>query len=152
MFTLIRPVAALLLAIFAAYCAKVYEPLYGPEADLGSFPLWAAAVCFAVGWAFVGNGIGRSWWFSIYLGVQGVALGAVATAMLIAVREVFVLGYRRRYGEVMEAFTGYFDIVVGYLTKALVQDFLILLAAGGAVIGLLLHIVWAMMEKRRNDR
>ncbi len=113
MFTLIRPVAALLLAIFAAYLAAAYEPLYDPEADLGNFPLWAAGVGAVIGWVFLGGRIGRPLWFSIYVGVQAVVLTAIGTAMLLAVREVFILGYRRRYGEVMEAITGYFDIIVG---------------------------------------
>lgn len=152
MFTLIRPVAAVLLAVFAYYAAKAYEPLYDPEAVMGAFAVWTAGMGFVVGWLFLGGRMGRPLWFSIYVGVQAVALTAVATAMLMGVREVFILGYRRRYPEVMDAITGYFGIVQDWLTKAIDRDFLILLAVGGMVIGLVVHVVMAMMERRRNDR
>jgi len=151
-FTLIRPICAVLLAIFAYHAAGQYQPLYDPEANMGNFPLWTAGVGAVVGWVFVGGGIGRALWYSAYMAVQGVALTGVATAMLMAVREVFVLGYRRRYPEVMDAFTGYFDLIVGWLGKAVDRDFLILLGVGGVAIGLVAHTVWALLERRRNDR
>ncbi|MCB1388393.1 MAG: TrgA family protein [Rhodobacteraceae bacterium] len=152
MFTLIRPVAAILLAIFAFYAARAYEPLYDPEANMGSFAVWTAGVGFVTGWVFLGGRIGRSWWFTLYMGVQAVAMTAIGTAMLMAIREVFILGYRRRYPEVMDALTGYFEIIVGWLGKAMVQDYLIMLAAGGLVIGFLLQVVHLGMERRRNER
>jgi len=152
MFTLIRPVAAVLLAIFAFYAAKAYEPLYDPLANMGNFALWAGGVGFVTGWLFLGGKQTRALWFSLYVGVQAVALAVLGTAMLLAVREVFILGYRRRYPEVMDAITGYFDIVLGWLAKAYDRDFLILLGVGGLVIGLVLHIVMALMERRRNAR
>ncbi|MFN4098499.1 MAG: TrgA family protein [Pararhodobacter sp.] len=152
MFTLIRPVAAVLLAIFAFFAAQEYQPLYDPEANLGNFAVWAAGVGFVTGWLFLGGKQARALWFSLYVGVQAVALAVLATAMLMAVREVFVLGYRRRYPEVTDAITGYFDIILGWLAKAYDRDFLILLVVGGLVIGFVLHIVMALMERRRNAR
>ncbi|MCA2010722.1 TrgA family protein [Cereibacter sphaeroides] len=152
MFTLIRPVAALLMAVFAYYAAKAYEPLYDPQAYMGTFAAWTALMGLLVGWVFVGGRIGRAWWFSIYIGIQGVAMTGVFIAMVMAVREVFILGYRRRFREIMDAFTGYFDIVVNWLGKAVDQDYLIFLATGGAVIGFALHLVWMLLERRRNDR
>lgn len=152
MFTLIRPVAAVLLGAFAYFAAKAYEPLYDPQANMGAFALWTAGVGFVTGWLFLGGRIGRSVWFSLYMGVQAVVMAGLGTAMLMAVREVFILGYRRRYSEVMDALTGYFEIIVGWLGKAMVQDYLILLAGGGLAIGLVLHIVNLGMERRRNAR
>lgn len=152
MFTLIRPISAIVLAVFTIYAAQAYEPLYDPDANLGSFPLWAAGVGAVVGWFFLGGRLGQRLWMSAFVGVQAVALTALGTAMLLAVREVFVLGYRRRYDEVAEAITGYFQIIVTWLAKMLVQDYLIMLAAGGIAIGVVLHLVWSMMEGRRNAR
>jgi len=152
MFTLNRPLAGLLLAVLAAYAAGAYEPLYAPEADLGTLPLWSAGIAFVVGWVFVGGRIGRALWFSIYMGLQGVVLAVLAVAGVMAVREVFILGYRRRYPEVMDAITGYFDIIIGWLGKANDRDFLILLGVGGVVIGVALHILHALLEGRRNAR
>jgi hypothetical protein len=152
MFTLIRPVAAILLAVFAFYAAKAYEPLYDPEANMGAFAVWTAAVGFFTGWIFLGGRVGKTLWFSLYMGVQAVVMAALGTAMLMAVREVFILGYRRRYPEVMDALTGYFQIIVEWLEKAMVRDYLIMLGVGGLVIGLILHIVFRGMERRRNAR
>ena len=152
MFTIIRPISALLLAVFALYAAQAYEPIYDPQADLGALPLWAAGVSALVGWFFLGGRIGRALWYSVFVAVQAVVLAAIATAGFLAVGDVFERGYRRQYDEVMEAITGYFAIVVDWLGRALVQDFVILLGVGGIGIGVVLHILWRMMERRRNAR
>lgn len=152
MFTLIRPVSALVLGVFALYAAQAYEPLFDPEADLGSFPIWAAGISAIVGWLFLGARIGRALWYSCFIAVQAIALAAICTASFLAVGEVFTRGYRRQYTEVVEAITGYFGIVVDWLGRGLVQDYLILLGAGGVVIGIILHILWGLMERRRNAR
>jgi hypothetical protein len=152
MFTIIRPISALLLAVFALYAAQAYEPIYDPQADLGAFPLWAAGVSALVGWFFLGGRIGRALWYSVFVAVQAVVLAAIATAGFLAVGDVFERGYRRQYDEVLEAITGYFAIVVDWLGRALVQDFVILLGVGGIGIGVVLHILWRMMERRRNAR
>jgi len=152
MFTLIRPIAAVLLGVFAIIAAQAYEPLFDPDARWGSFPLWAAGVSAVIGWVFLGGRIGRSIWFSAYFGVQAVVLAAIATAGFLAVGEVFSRGYQRRYTEMLEAATGYFEIVVDWLGRALVAEFLVLMIAGGLVLGAVLHVVWAMMERRRNAR
>ena len=152
MFTIIRPISALLLAVFALYAAQAYEPIYDPQADLGAFPLWAAGGSALVGWFFLGGRIGRALWYSVFVAVQAVVLAAIATAGFLAVGDVFERGYRRQYDEVMEAITGYFAIVVDWLGRALVQDFVILLGVGGIGIGVVLHILWRMMERRRNAR
>ena len=55
MFTLIRPVAGALLAIFAFFAAQAYALLYDPQANMGAFPLWTAGVGFVTGWLFVGG-------------------------------------------------------------------------------------------------
>lgn len=152
MFTLIRPISALMLGVFALYAAQAYVPIYDPDADLGSFPLWAAGVSFVVGWTFLGARIGKALWLSVFTALQAVVLAALATAMVLAVAEVFKRGYRRQYSEVVEAATGYFEIIVDWLSRGLVRDYLILLAAGGVVIGIVLHILWIALERRRNDR
>jgi len=152
MFTIIRPIAAVLLAVFAVYAAQAYEPIYDPEADLGSFPVWAAGVSFVVGWMFLGGQVGRSLWYSAFVGIQAVILAAIATAAFLAVGVVFNRGYNMRYGEVIDAITGYFGIIVDWLTRGLVPEFLILMGVGGTVVGIILHILWSGMEKRRNAR
>lgn len=152
MFTLIRPVSAVFLAIFAYFAALAFWPLHLPGVEPGFFPWYPVRVAAVVGWLFVGGGIGRKLWYSVYITVQGVALTVIGTAMYMAVGEVFLQGYRRRYPEVTDAIAGYFEIVMAYIAKTFDRDFLLLLLAGGVVIGLVLHGVFHLMERRRNDR
>ena len=59
MFTLIRPVSAVLLAVFAYFAAVAYGPVYDPEVDLGTTYIWyAVGVSFVVGWVFLGGMLG----------------------------------------------------------------------------------------------
>lgn len=153
MFTLTRLLSALLLGLFAYAVAPQYELLHEPGTDLGNFEPWVGAVGVAIGWAFLGRQIGqRAIWHSGFVGVQAVALTGIAAAGVLAVREVFVLGYRLRYDGVTEAFSGYFEIVVNWLSLAMQRDFLLLLGAGGLVLGIVLHLLHLMMERRRHDR
>lgn len=152
MFTLIRPIAALFLAVFSYYAAEAYEPLYDPDIDLGNFPWYAVRVGALVGWVFLGGQMGKPLWYSIYVTIQAVVLTAIGTAMYLAVGEVFTRGYRRVYREPFEAFTGYFEIVLDWLGRGIVPDYLLFLAGGGAVIGIVLHLIHGLMERRRNAR
>lgn len=152
MFTVLRPIAAMILGVFAVFAAQVYEPLYYEGANLGRFPLVAAVCAAVVGWMFLGGRIGKALWLSMFLGVQAVVLSAVTTAMVLAVREVFVRGYRQQFRGVVEAAESYFGFVVDWLSRGLVTDYLILLGVGGLAIGLILHILDKVLERRRNDR
>ena len=152
MFTLIQPITALFLSVFAYFAALRYEPLFDPEADLGRMPMVAVIVAIFIGWTHVGPRLGRKLWLSMYMGIQAVGLTAIGTAMVIAVREIFVRGYRMQYDEVLEAFAGYFSIVLEWLYKGFVPEYLGFLAAGGAIIGAVLHVLFFLMERRRNDR
>jgi hypothetical protein len=152
MFTLFRPVAGVVLAVFGYYAALAYVPVYDPEADLGAFPVWVALMSFVVGYVFLGARVGRALWMSIFAALQAVVLSGVTVAMVMAVREVFIRGYRRMYREPFDAVTGYFDLIVDWLGRALVQEYLILLGIGSAAVGVVLHIVHLAMERRRSAR
>ena len=153
MFTLTRLFSALLLGLFAYMIAPQYELLHEPGTDLGRFEPWVGGVGVVIGWSFLGRQIGqRALWFSAFVGAQAVALTGIVAAGVLAVREVFVLGYRMRYDNVTEAFTGYFDIVVNWLALTIQRDFLIMLGVGGLVLGAVLHLLYLAMERRRNDR
>ncbi|GAB4260759.1 MAG: hypothetical protein Kow0013_04600 [Pararhodobacter sp.] len=153
MFTLTRPVSALLIGGFAFLVAPHYELLYGPDFELGHFEPWVGYVGLAVGWVFVGGLIGRrALWFSIYAAAQGIVLTAVVSAGMFAVRQVFILGYRQRIREPFEAVLAIPQIAWDYLRIALQKDFLLLLGGGALILGLMLHLIHAWMERRRNAR
>lgn len=153
MFTLTRLLSALLLGGLVWLLAPYYEALWVPETELGHFEPWLFRFGLVVGWLFMGGLIGtRGMWFSIYAAVQGVVLTAVVTASVFAVREVFILGYRRRYTEPMEAVLGIPQIAGEYLSWALDKDFLILAGAGATLVGVSVHLLHRWMDRRRHDR
>ena len=152
MFTLLRPLAALGMAVLGYLAATAYRLIDDRIADAAPFEFWLAIIAAVVGWWFLGGRIGRVWWYSIYVALQAVVLAAVAASALFGVQRVFVLGYARRFREPMEALEGYFDIVGTYLLQTLERDFLMLMGAGAVVLGLALHILHRLMEARRLHR
>jgi hypothetical protein len=152
MFILIRPISAVFLGIFAYFAALAYEPLFAPNADLGRLPWTAARVAAFIGWVYLGGHIKRAMWYSVYSTLQAIVMTAVATAYILSIREIFILGYRRRYDEVAEAIADTFPITIDWLMRALVPDYLLFLLAGGVSIGVMLHLIWVVLERRRNDR
>lgn len=153
MFTLTRLFSAVVLGGLVWFLAPYYERLWVPQTELGRFEPWLFRAGLVVGWLFMGGLVGaRGLWFSVYATVQGVVLTAVLAASGFAVREVFVLGYRRRFDDPTEAVLAIPRIAGDYLWRALDPDFLILAGSGAVVSGVLLHLLHGWMERRRNDR
>lgn len=151
MFTLTRLIAALMLTGFALWVADVYDQLYDPERPLRGLAQLLGTVGFIVGWAFLGAKA-RKLWFSAYLGVQAVALTGIVAAVLVAVRDIFVLGYRRRFTEATDAVVAIPQIAWEYLSRAFVPDLLIPLGVAGVVLGVVIHIVDRLLDRRRLAR
>ena len=152
MFTLIRPVAGIALAILATIAAAAYWPLYRPDVPLGGFSFWMTVRGFVVGWLFLGGRVDRRLWMTVFMAWQAVVLTALLAVTVFGIREVFILGYRRRFREPMEAFNGFFDIAGGWLRLGLERDFLILLGLGGLVVGIVVHLMHRLFERRRTTR
>lgn len=152
MFTLIRPLAAIALAVLGWFAAEAYRPLDPSIPESLSFTLWTSGLSAAVGWVFLGGLIGRSLWYSIFAAIQAVVLAAIVVSAAFALRAIFVQGYRRQYREPIEAFGGYFENLLGYLQAGLARDFLILLGAGAVAVGIILHILHLVLERRRMAR
>lgn len=152
MFTLIRPFAALALGILGLFAAEAYRPLNDIVPETATFTFWTAGLSAFVGWVYLGGQIGRALWYSIYASLQAVALAAIVTSGVFSVYRIFQLGYRRQYREPMEAFTGYFENLVDFLRIGLERDFLILLGTGALIIGVALHILHMLLERRRLTR
>jgi hypothetical protein len=151
MFTLTRLIAAILLAVFALWLAGAYDALYDAERPLMFLPQLLAGSGFAVGWAFLGKK-SKALWMSAYLGVQAVVLTGVVAASLVAVRDIFELGYRRRFSDAGDAVMAIPMIAWDYLSRALVTDFLIVLGVGGVVLGVAVHAIDRMLDRRRLAR
>jgi len=151
MFTLTRLSAAILMAVFALWLSGAYDVLYDPERRLQLLPQLLGGVGLVVGWAFLGKKQ-VALWMSAYLGVQAVVLTGVVAALLVAVRDIFVLGYRRRFAEAADAVMAIPMIAWDYLSRALVTDFLIILGVGGVVLGVMVHVIDRLLDRRRLAR
>ncbi len=152
MFTIIRPVCGILLALLAAQAASVYWPMLFPDRPIGSFPFWMGGIGFVIGWVFLGARVGQKLWLSVFVALQAVVLVALASVAIFGVREVFILGYARRFREPMEAVNGFFDIGLGWLRLGIERDFLILLGIGALLVGVLAHLLHWLFEQRRMAR
>lgn len=152
MFTLIRPLSALVMAVLGWLAAEAYAPLYAPDADLGRFNLWLAATAAVIGYTFLGARVGRGASFAVFHSLQALVLTAIFAAMAFALRMVFVYGYRRLYREPMDAVEGFFDHTLRFLGAGLDASFLLFLGAGGTVAGLVLHLLHQLLERRRLAR
>lgn len=153
MFTLTRLFSAVFLGALVWFLGPYYELLWPEQTELGRFEPWLFRAGLVVGWFFMGGLIGvRGLWFSIYAALQGVILTAVLSAGVFAVREVFIQGYRRRYTEPLEAVLAIPQTAGEYLWIAVDVDFLILAAGSAAAMGIALHVIHALLERRRNAR
>ncbi|KPQ08423.1 MAG: hypothetical protein HLUCCA12_01045 [Rhodobacteraceae bacterium HLUCCA12] len=152
MFTLIRPLAALALGLLGWIAADAYRLLNEMVPDTATFTFLTAGIAAVSGWVFLGGQIGRALWYSIYASIQAVVVASVATSAFFAVRQGFVLGYRMRYREPMEAVADMFAHFVDFLRIGLERDFLMLLGAGAVLIGIALHVLFWLLERRRTTR
>lgn len=151
MFTLTRLLAAILLMLFLLWIAPIYDRIHDPERPLRGLANLLGTVGFVTGWAFLGQKA-RALWLSAYLGVQAVALAGILAAGLAAVRDIFVLGYRRQVREPFEAVIQIPQIAWDYLSRALVPELWIPLAVGGVGIGLAVHVIDRLLDRRRLAR
>jgi len=151
MFTLTRLAAALMMMGFMLWLAPRYDTLLDPEREALGLTRLMGTVGFIVGWSFLGGGA-RALWLSVYMGVQAVALSGIVAALLAAVRDIFLLGYQRRFGDAIEALLAIPQIAWGYLRLALDPPFLTVLVVGGVVLGLAVHVLDRALDKRRLDR
>lgn len=151
MFTLTRVVAGLLLMLFMMWIAPTYAQIYDPERPMPGLAGVLGTTGFIAGWSFLGN---RTWklWYSLYLGVQAVALAGIFAAVPAAVRDVFSMGYRRRFDDASEAVMAIPQFAWDYLWRAFERDFLITLVAGGLVLGLVVHVIDKALDRRRLAR
>jgi len=152
MFTLIRPVSALAMAVLGWIAADAYAALYADGTLLGRFNLWLAATAAVIGYTFLGSRVGRGLLFAIYYSLQAIFLTALFSAMAFAVRMVFVFGYRRIYREPAEAIGGFVDHTLRFLAFGLDGSFLLLLLTGGVAAGIGLHLLFRLLERRRLAR
>ena len=151
MLTLTRLIAAFLLMGFAIWAAAPYDALYDPERNLQGLSRLLGTMGFCVGWAFLG-GASKAAWRSAYLGLQAVALTGILAAVVTAIRDIFAMGFRRRFAEPLDAVLAIPEITFEYISVTFEPWFIGTLAGGGVVIGLLVHVIDRLLDRRRLAR
>ena len=151
MYTLTRLSAAILMMLFLLWIAPTYDRIYDPQRPLVGLNNLLGTMGFITGWAFLGQKA-RALWFSAYLGLQAVVLAGVLSAGLVAIRDIFVLGYRRRVREPFEAVLQIPQIMWDYLSRALVPELYIPLGVGGVVLGVAVYVIDRLLDRRRMAR
>ncbi len=152
MFTLIRPIAALAMAIMGFVAAEYYAQLFAEGAQLGRFNLWLAATAAIIGYAFLGSRVARGPGWAVYYTLQAVALTAIIAAMTFALRMVFVFGYRRIYREPTDAVEGFMDHTLRFLAVGIDRGFLLFLFGASLTAGIGLYLTFRLLEQRRLAR
>jgi hypothetical protein len=151
MFTLTRLAAAILMTLFLLWVAPIYDQIHDPRAPMRGIAYLLGTMGFIAGWVFLGQKSQALWW-SVCLGLQAVVLAGLGAALLVAVRDSFVLGYRRQVREPIEAVTAIPQIAWDYLSKALAPELWPILVGGGVGLGLAVHVIDRLLDRRRLDR
>ncbi|WP_209425700.1 TrgA family protein [Pararhodobacter sp. SW119] len=152
MFTLIRPLSALVLAILAIVAAEAYRPLFAEGAQLGGLNLWVAGIAAVIGFGYLGPRVDHGFFWTLYYTAQAVVLTALVAALGAALRMVFVHGYRRVYREPMDAVEGFVDQTLRFMAVAMDRSFLLLLGGGALICGIVLWLLFRLLERRRLAR
>lgn len=140
MFTAARLIAALCLA-FLAWMGSDYVMLLMPEREhFGIFPHINTVIGFLCGWVIVGPRAGRGVAAGISHGVTGVVAALLWVLLVHATAEMIDLAMKHRYDGALDAFAAIFEIAVEYAAMLLDTGFIMLMAIGAVVIGLLPEI------------
>lgn len=148
--SLSRLVAFVLFAALGYFAAEAYAPYLIERPSLGGHATLIALITGAMGWSFLGGQVGRGWVMAAYVGVQTVVLSAVVNAAVFSLGRVWVQGARQRYGgDLQRAFESYWDYLLGFLRTTLERDVLIPVLVAAAVLGVIMQLVFVMLERRR---
>ncbi|MEZ5752189.1 MAG: TrgA family protein [Paracoccaceae bacterium] len=152
MFTLIRPIAAVMMMIVAYYGAVLYIPISFEPGLARGMPPYTAMVGFVVGWLFLGGMLKRQLWFSIFAGLQAGVMTAILASLVLTIPRIWTIIMRGRYREVTDAVRGYVELNMDWLMRALNPDLLIPMGIACAIVGAVLHFINRGLDARRNDR
>lgn len=152
MFTLIRPISAVMMMIVAYYGAVLYVPMSFEPTLAQGMPPYTAMVGFVVGWLFLGGILSKRIWFSIFAGLQAGVMTAILASLVLTGPRIWTIIMRGRFREVTDALRGYVELNMDWLSRTLNPDLLIPMGIACAVMGLVLHFINKALDARRNDR
>lgn len=136
------PTAAKLFAAFAFalvgfFAAEVMKPSFPEGQNLGAFSIVCGLIGIYVGWRVMGPNAGQSTPKAMATGIRASATLVFWGLVVFSIREMLLRSVDQRYGGVMEALEGTFDLVREYaILVATSQMTLVVLLVGGILAGM----------------
>lgn len=150
--TLTRLIAMIAFAGFAVYVASMYQLLQEGARVSATVNAVSATMAALAGWLVAGPRIDRRLVQSVFAMVQGVIVAALLALGAGATVETFRLGYKTRYKDLGEALQGFFGYIAEGAQKLVTPDLLVSLCVFCGVGGVVLSVVFRLLEARRNAR
>lgn len=150
--TLTRLFAMIAFAGFAVYVATSYQLLQEGARVSGMVNTVAAIMGAVSGWLVAGPRIDGRLIRSVFAMVQGAITAALLSLAASATVETFRLGYKTRYSDLGAALQGFFDHIAEGAQKLATPDILVSIGLFCGVGGLILSILFRLMELRRSAR
>jgi drug/metabolite transporter (DMT)-like permease len=150
--TLTRLFAMLAFAGFAVYSATTFQLLQEGARVSGMVNTVAAVMVAVSGWIVAGPRIDARAIGSVFAVVQGLVVAVFLALAAGATVDTFRLGYKTRYDDLGEAMNGFFDYVAEGAADIAVPDLLVPMGVFSVVAGVVLSLLYRLMEARRNAR
>lgn len=132
-----RLTAATAMALLAFILSGQVMPLMPEGTDFGYFTLINMVLGVLTGWIYMGKRVGGGLVPAINNGLTGAAVMVLWALFIQGAWEMFRLAMRQRYGGPFEALKAIFDLSLEFFFVIAVPSFLIPMAVGGCLIGLL---------------
>lgn len=150
--TLTRLLTLLAFSGFALYAATVFQLMQEGAQVSAVFNIVAVVSAAVAGWKVAGPRISARAFKSVFGVLQGMIVGILLALVLGATAETFRLGYKTRYDDLGEAMQGFFNYIAEGVQKLAVADLLVPMAIFCVVSGLLLSVLFRLLEHRRLAR
>lgn len=131
-----KGVAAIGMAVIAWYASEMFRPLMPDGTDFGWFNEVNVILGILAGWFVIGSRLNRGYSDGISAGLTGVAALVVWSLFLQSSNEMLRLALERRFDGPVRAIVAIFEIGVDFGSRLFHMPLMILLIAGGIVLGL----------------
>lgn len=132
--------AALAFAVVGWLAAEAFRPLMPEQTRWGAFGLVCAGLGLLCGWRVMGPRVGRGWVSALSSGLSTSAVLLAVALGLFSVREMVLRSLGRQYDVVLEAVVAVFGIMLEYVALMGDARFLLTLAVGGLVAGVVAEV------------
>ncbi|MBN2760543.1 MAG: TrgA family protein [Rhodobacteraceae bacterium] len=147
--TLTRFATMLAFAGFSLHVATLYQLMQDGAHVSGTFNTVVAVSAAVAGWRIAGPRIEKNVLASVFAVLQGMIVAILLAAIAGATSETFRLGYKVRYNDLGDAMQGFFGFITDSVRELAVPDLLFPMVAFCLTAGLLLSVLYRVLEARR---